>query len=140
MKPCRERVYGPAVLERGNDLDQWTGISLKTVGFILLMVTIVLGYGLWFNGKPVEFKRRHHKRVTGIFILAVGGLSYLFYPSDKNMVLLMLGAVLLYLVNSRLVHYCAVCGRTIRTNMLKQVPEQCPYCHSLYSPPEKHEK
>jgi hypothetical protein len=121
-------------------LDQMTGIPFKTVGFILLMVVIVMGYGLWFNRKPVEFKRRYHKRITGIFIGVVGGVSYLFFPSDKNMVLLMLGAVLLYLVNSRLVHYCAVCGKTIRTNMLKQVPEQCPYCRSLYSPPEKFER
>jgi rubrerythrin len=118
-------------------LDQLAGIELQTVGFILIMATIVVVYSWWFDKKPVEFKRRHHKRVTGIFIGVVGGVSYLFFPSDKNMVLLMLGAVLLYLVNSRLVHYCAVCGRTIKTNMLKQVPEQCPYCRSLYSPPGK---
>jgi hypothetical protein len=114
-----------------------TGIPFNTVIFIVVIAAIVVGYSLWFNRKPVEFKRRYHKRITGIFIGVVGGVSYLFFPSDKNMVLLMLGAVLLYLVNSRLVHYCAVCGKTIRTNMLKQVPEQCPYCRSLYSPPGK---
>ena len=101
------------------------------------MAAIILGYNWWFDRKPVEFKRMYHKKLWGILLLVVGGLTYLFYPSDKNMVLLMLGAVLLYLVNSRLVHYCAICGKTIRTNMLKQMPEQCPHCHSLYSPPGK---
>ena len=116
------------------------GVDFKTIGFILIIAVIVFGYSLWFNRKPVEFKRRYHKRISAVFIGGIAGLSYLFFPSDKNMVLLMLMAVLLYMVDSKLVHYCAVCGKTIRTNMLRQVPERCPYCHSLYTPPGKFDR
>jgi hypothetical protein len=119
-------------------VEQLAASPVKTVFFVLIMLSIVLAYIFWFDRKPVEFKRAQHKRVSGIFILAVCGTTYLFFPSDRNMVLLLLGAVLLYLVNTRLVHYCPVCGKTIRTNMIKQVPEKCPYCHSLYTPPGKY--
>ncbi len=118
-------------------MEQLAASPLKTVLFVLVMLSIVLTYMLWFDRKPVEFKRAHHKRISGIFILAVCGVTYLFFPSDRNMVLLILGAGGLYLVNTRLVHYCQVCGKTIRTNMIRQVPEKCPYCHSLYNPPGK---
>jgi len=118
-------------------LNQLAANPGKTVFFFLVILSIFLVYVLWFNRKPVEYKRAHHKKTSGIFILAVCGTTYLFFPSDMNMVLLMLGAVLLYLVNTRLVHYCPVCGKTIRTNAIKQTPEKCPYCHSLYSPPGK---
>ena len=118
-------------------MDQMAASPVKIVIFILVMLSIVLAYMFWFSRKPVEYKRAQHKRVSGIFILAVFGTTYLFFPSDRNMALLMLGAVMLYVVNVRLVHYCAVCGKTIRSNMLKQVPEKCPYCYSLYTPPGK---
>lgn len=120
-------------------MEQITANPAKAAALLLILVSVVLLYTFWFEKKPVEFKRMYHKKVTLIFIGVVCGTTYIFYPSDKNMVLLIMAALLLYLVNTRLVHYCAVCGRTIRSNMIKQVPEQCPYCHSLYTPPGKFE-
>lgn len=117
-------------------MEQLAANPLKSVLFVLVMVALVLGYVYWFNRKPVEYKRANHKKVGGVFILAVAAATYLFFPSDVNMTLLILGVVLLYMVNARLVHYCQVCGRVIRTNIIKQTPEKCPYCHSLYTPPK----
>ena len=117
-------------------MEQMAANPLKFSLFVLVLAVIVLGYVYWFNRKPVEYKRAHHKKVGGIFILAIAGTTYIFFPSDVNMTLLILGVVLLYMVNSRLVHYCQTCGKVIRTNIIKQVPDRCPYCHSLYTPPK----
>jgi uncharacterized CHY-type Zn-finger protein len=119
-------------------LEQLTADPVKAVSLVLVLLSAVLLYTFWFEKKPVEYKRMYHKKISLIFIGVVCSTTYIFFPSDKNMVLLILASILLYLVNTRLVHYCSVCGKTIRTNMLKQQPEQCPYCHSLYTPPGKY--
>ena len=117
-------------------MEQLAADPIKSVLFILVLASIFLGYVYWFNPKPVEYKRAHHKRVGGIFIVASAGTTYLFFPSEVNMALLVLGVMLLYMINARLVHYCQNCGKVIRTSIIKQVPEKCPHCHSLYIPPK----